>query len=253
MFCAAWWVSIKFSTFNQGCATTFMRSPLVAMKLIFQISVFILFISCSAHKEIVNSVKPEPWRQINSSLYIDTNGRLGFATDPSIVNIPRNELEGERCANVFLTTIGSQGKQSLNETILSSKFINAIVNEDLSKLEGKTKKGASEILEKLNSNEEWKISLYVVSNEDIEITSKDHHLEQMEKVYGLEVIPVGLEQISQFITLRPNPVNAELIVDNDAIMSFSESSISSSKSYIIRLPLSEIIRITCTDNHLRMN
>lgn len=144
------------------------------------------------------------------------------------------------------------GKQSLNETILSSKFINAIVNEDLSQLEGKTKKGAKNIVEKLNSNEEWKISLFVVSNEDIEITSKDHHLEQMEKVYGLEVIPVGLEQISQFVSLRPNPVNAELIVDNDAIMSFSESSISSSKSYIIRLPLSEIIRITCDDNDLRM-
>jgi uncharacterized protein (DUF433 family) len=31
MFCAAWWVSIKFSTFNQGCATTFMRSPLPAI------------------------------------------------------------------------------------------------------------------------------------------------------------------------------------------------------------------------------
>lgn len=145
------------------------------------------------------------------------------------------------------------GKQSLNETILSSKFINAIINEDLSQLEGKTKKGAKEIVEKLNSNEEWKISLFVVSNEDIEITSKDHHLAQMEKIYGLEVILVGLEQISQFVSLRPNPVNAELIVDNDAIMSFSESSISSSKSYIIRLPLSEIIRITCADSDLRMN
>ncbi len=145
------------------------------------------------------------------------------------------------------------GKQSLNETILSSKFINAIINEDLSKLEGKTKKGAREIIDKLNSNEEWKISLYVVSNEDIEITNKDHHLEQMEKVYGLEVISIGLEQISQFVSLRPKPVNAELIVDNDAIMSFSESSISSSKSYIIRLPLSEIIRVTCSDSSLRMN
>lgn len=145
------------------------------------------------------------------------------------------------------------GKQSLNETILSSKFINAIINEDLSQLDGKTKKGAAEIVEKLNSNDEWKISLFVVSNEDIEITSKDYHLEQMEKVYGLEVILVGLEQISQFVSLRPTPVNAELIVDNDAIMSFSESSISSSKSYIIRLPLSEIIRITCTDRDLRMN
>lgn len=147
----------------------------------------------------------------------------------------------------------SVGKQSVNGTILSSKFINAIISEDISQLEGKTKHGADEIIKRLNGNDEWKISLFVVSNEDIEITSKDHHLEQMEKMYGLEVIAVGLEQISQFISLRPTPINAELIVDNDAIMSFSESSISSSKSYIIRLPLSEIIRITCNDKLLRDN
>jgi hypothetical protein len=147
----------------------------------------------------------------------------------------------------------SVGKQSLNETILSSKFINALMTEDFSKLEGKTKIGAKNILEKLHSNEEYKISLYVVSNEEIEINNKDHHLEQLENTYGLEVIAIGLDQISQFVSLRPTPIHSELIVDNDAIMSFSESSISSSKSYILRLPLSEVIRITCNDSELRDN
>lgn len=147
----------------------------------------------------------------------------------------------------------SVGKQSLNETILSSKFINALITENFSKLEGKTKFGAKKILEKLQSNEEYKISLYVVSNEEIEINSKDHHLEQLEDTYGLEVIAIGLSQISQFVSLRPKPIHAELIVDNDAIMSFSESSISSSKSYILRLPLTEVIRITCNDAELRDN
>ena len=36
MFCPAWWVSIKFSTFNQGCATTFMRSPLTTIAVFAQ-------------------------------------------------------------------------------------------------------------------------------------------------------------------------------------------------------------------------
>jgi hypothetical protein len=147
----------------------------------------------------------------------------------------------------------SAGKQSLNETILSSKFINALITEDLSELRGKTKNGAKNILEKLNSNEEYKITLYVVSNEEIGSINKDHHLLQLEKMYGLEIVLIGLDQISQFVSLRPNPIHSKLIVDNDAIMSFSESSISSSKSYILRLPLSEIIRITCDDNNLRTN
>lgn len=145
------------------------------------------------------------------------------------------------------------GKQKTNEIILSSKFINALINENCEQLEGKTRRGAETIISKLNSNDEWKISLYVVSNEDVEINKRDHHLGQLEDLYGLEIISVGLEEISQFVTLRPEPVSAELIVDNDAVMSFSESSISSSKSYILRLPLSEIIRITCTDKELREN
>ena len=36
MFCSAEWVSIKFSTFNQGCATTFMRSPLTTIAVFAQ-------------------------------------------------------------------------------------------------------------------------------------------------------------------------------------------------------------------------
>lgn len=142
-------------------------------------------------------------------------------------------------------------KQSINETILSTKFINAIINEDTSSLSGKTKINAENIVTKLRSNEIWKLSLYVVSNEDFSFNQKDIHLEQLEKAYGLETISIGLEEISQFVSLRPEPVNANLIVENDAIMSFTESSISSSKSYVIRLPLSELIRISCTDSGLR--
>lgn len=143
------------------------------------------------------------------------------------------------------------GKQSVNGTILSSKFINAITTENTVNLEGKTKKGADEIIRRLTGNDEYKITLYVISNEEIEIKEKDSHLKLFEDSYGLEIVPIGLEEISQFVTLRPKPVHAELIVDNDAIMSFSESSISSSKSYILRLPLSEIVRITCDDSSLR--
>ena len=143
------------------------------------------------------------------------------------------------------------GKQSVNGTILSSKFINAIITEDTSSLRGKIKIGAEDIIKKLTSNDEYKITLYVVSNEEIEIKEKDSHLKLFESSYGLEIVPIGLEEISQFVTLRPKPVHAELIVDNDAIKSFSESSISSSKSYILRLPLSEIVRITCDDKDLR--
>jgi len=143
------------------------------------------------------------------------------------------------------------GKQSINETILSTKFINALINENLSVLDGDIKIKAKKILEKLTSNDLWKITLYIISNEEFELVKKDKHIIQLEKIYNLETITLGLKEIGEFISLRPIPIDAELILDNDAVMSYSESSISSSKSYILRLPLSEIIRITCKNKDLR--
>lgn len=144
-------------------------------------------------------------------------------------------------------------KQSINEAIISTKYVNAIINEDLSNLRGKTKKLAEKIIERLNSNEVWKFTLYIVSNDTLEIPENDKDIEQLKKLYDLEVINIGLSQISQIMSIRPEPLNATFVIDGDAIMSFSEHAISSKKSYIARLRISEVVRITCDDKNHREN
>ena len=142
--------------------------------------------------------------------------------------------------------------QSENETILSTKFINALINENTSNIEGKLKEYAEQIIDKLiNSNDIWKLQLFVISNEAKALSQSNAQLTQLEDLYGMEVVPIGLDQISKLMSIRPDPINCELVVDKDAIMSFSESSISSSKSYVLRLSLSELVRITCADKNLR--
>jgi hypothetical protein len=142
-------------------------------------------------------------------------------------------------------------RQSVNEPFISTKFINALTTENTNALDGKLKFFADKIVEKLNSTDEWSLYLYVVSNENIELQDSNEDLKNLERHYGLEIVPIGLVQITQYMSLRPKAVNAELMLDNDAIMSFSEDSIASSRSYIIRLPINEVIRITCDDESLR--
>lgn len=141
--------------------------------------------------------------------------------------------------------------QKINETIISTKFVNALINENLDDLKGKIKEKAEIILQKLTGNTIWKLMLYVVSNESFELSKSDGVLKQLEEMYGLEIIPIGLPYICQIMSIRPEPIDAELIVNIDAIMSFSESPISSSKSYIVRLPISEVIRVTSDNKDLR--
>lgn len=165
--------------------------------------------------------------------------------------------EEEKSINLFnfkfREKFNKQKTQSINETIISTKFINALITEKVDHLENKLKKYAETIIEKLNSNDIWKWNLYVISNENIELNKQDPSLVQLEDLYDLEIIPIGLNNIREIMSIRPEAVNAKIILDKDAIMSFSESSISSSKSYIIRLQLNELVRITCRNKETRMN
>lgn len=85
--------------------------------------------------------------------------------------------------------------QSVNETILSTKFINALINENTLHIDGKLKSIADKIVDKLiNSNDIWKMQLFVISNESEEIKKSDSHLQQLEELYGLEITPIGLNK-----------------------------------------------------------
>lgn len=47
------------------------------------------------------------WNKLRCGLYTNSKGDLAFATDPEIAFTPQNELEAERCPNVFITEFGT--------------------------------------------------------------------------------------------------------------------------------------------------
>ncbi|WP_312413845.1 AIPR family protein [Pseudescherichia sp.] len=142
-------------------------------------------------------------------------------------------------------------KQSFNEAFVSTKLVNCIMNESIDGLEGKLASYVTKINELLNGNEVWKLSLYMISNEALPIEHDESAIQQLKNVYDMEVISICLPHITSIMSIRPAPINAELIIDNDSLMSYSESSISTSKSYVIRLNAADVIRITCRNADLR--
>ncbi|OOE53661.1 abortive phage resistance protein, partial [Salinivibrio kushneri] len=144
-------------------------------------------------------------------------------------------------------------KQSNNEAFISTKIVNCILNSDSSGLEGKLKKLVDDAIERLNSNDVWKISLYMLSNESEPIDIDETSIQQLKDFYDMEVSSICLPQIKAMMSIRPKPISSELIIDNDALMSYSENTISTSKSYIVRLNAADIIRITCKTPEVRNN
>ncbi|MBQ6963081.1 MAG: AIPR family protein [Paludibacteraceae bacterium] len=143
-------------------------------------------------------------------------------------------------------------EQSINETIISSKYLNIIQSENNS-LDGKLKEITDFILEKNKSNEAWDTVLYIVSNENKELDESNQELKNLNQVYGIETKCIGLDTLVQLMSLHPAPVSTKIIVPAGAILTYSEDNISTEKSYVLCVRLTDLIRITCDDENLRNN
>lgn len=112
---------------------------------------FYLFIieSLSQTKDILDIADLVSDTDFNSILFNERYDDSGI--DSIVINDEERHIQ---LFNFKYRDKYSVGKQSVNGTILSSKFINALISEDISKLEGKTRKGAEEIIKYLNGNDE---------------------------------------------------------------------------------------------------
>lgn len=141
-------------------------------------------------------------------------------------------------------------EQSINEAIISSKYLNILRTEN-NILEGKLKVYTDNIIEKTGSDEIWNIVFYIVSNENKEIDNSNPELENLRSVYGIETKCIGLDTLTQLMSLHPQPVSTKIIVPTNSILTYSEDNISTEKSYVLCVRLIDLIRITCNDVNLR--
>lgn len=140
---------------------------------------------------------------------------------------------------------------SQNDALISMKFVHAFHNLDSNGLTAKTKMFVDKILEKLNSDEVWNLRLYMVSNENNGFPKEDEAIKNLKSQYGLDVITYVLGDFSNFISMRPEPIQATLLLNRNSVLSYEEEDLSSSKSYLVKLSVGELIRITSSSFEMR--
>lgn len=141
---------------------------------------------------------------------------------------------------------------STNDAFISMKFVNCLTGSDTGKsLVGKTAGFIGSIKEKLLSDDIWDMRLYMVSNENKGLPLENDAIAQLKDNFGLEVISYTLDDFSNFISERPEGSEATLLLNRNSVLSYEEEDLSSSKSYLIKLSVSEILRITGTDKEMR--
>ena len=124
--------------------------------------------------------------------------------------------------------------------------------KEFNKFDEKIKNKLYELNEILiNPQDEWKVELYQVSNEANEAVVSNNELKHLADLYAIEIKAIALDSISNFMSIRPKAINATIILDNDAVMCYTEDSKASAKSFIARMQCSEVLRITSTSETLR--
>lgn len=142
-------------------------------------------------------------------------------------------------------------KQSINDLIDSSKFFNALSTGNTQHLTGKIEQVAKNINERINSNQIWSIIYYYVTNENITLTSDNPNVKSFMEEYDIVFKGFGLNEIVEATSIRPRDINASFCVKKGAAITYEEDEMSSNKSYIVKMTLPELIRITCNDSQLR--
>jgi hypothetical protein len=142
-------------------------------------------------------------------------------------------------------------QQSKNEALASSKFFSMISNENNTLPQGKLKDALDDIIECNNGNDMWTTEFFIVSNENVTLDENDSDLYNFGKLYGCRICTVALNEIKEFTSNEPNDINATMIVSKENVMSYKENSLTSDVSYIVHLPLTELVRITADDPSLR--
>lgn len=189
-------------------------------------------------------------QDFNSTFFNDKNEDFGI--DAIFIDSETNTINLFNFK--FREKFNANNQQGVNDTFTSSKFLNIIQSQNVTGLNGKIKSKADEIINRLFvGNDIWKLVLYIISNESKELDISSNEIANLRKLYDLEVKPYNLDSISKIMSIRPKPINAVLHINNDFIIPFDENNFSSSKSYIIKIQATELLRITCDNETFRGN
>lgn len=139
-------------------------------------------------------------------------------------------------------------------TILdSSKFLLHLYQRNFKNIDSKTKEKMETIAERFDSDKIWKTELFLISNDNHGLKSDNQTLEIYKDYYDISVQSIVLDDIMSFISGKPDDISAQFLIDSDAVLTYEENSLSSSKSYLVKLSVANLIRMTCKSKELRNN
>ena len=162
--------------------------------------------------------------------------------------------EEEKCIKIFNFKFRRNFKANSvpkeKDVYDSVRFFASIENEKTDDLDSRTKQAVQDIIDKYKSNDPYETKFYMVANVD-EPFEEIPGLDQYKTLFDIDIISIVLGDIITYISNSPEDKCAELFVDADAILTYEPGAYSTSKSFLIKMPVCDLIRITCSNDAYR--
>lgn len=133
-----------------------------------------------------------------------------------------------------------------------TRFLSAICEENTAGLSPRTKEKIERIISLYNSTEIYNMELYMIANVN-EQFPEGTGLKRFKDHFSLSIKSILLDDISNFISDTPVDKTASLFVDVDSVLTYETNSYSTQKSFLLKLSIADLIRITCNDEAIRNN
>lgn len=123
-----------------------------------------------------------------------------------------------------------------------------IVPKDMGK---KVRDKIQDIRKKLNSNEAYRIYLYMVSNKLGDFAQGSiGHIRVLANNYGIKIINLSLDDLTKYIFDGRRATECQFMISKDDFLSFDGDNKSTKKSFIAKMSLVDVVRIFSNDEVL---
>lgn len=173
------------------------------------------------------------------------------------VNIVENE-NGEIDIQLFnfkyRSSFNPDKTKTENDISRSTKFLEYIIQGEQLSNNNIVTDQINSILSHLNSNNVCNIYMYMVSNEAHGFApSSNEYIKILEKNYGMQIINISLDDIISFYNTKKDNLKSSFMISPTEFLSFQSDEKSTQKSYILKLSLLDVIRISSNNQHLANN
>lgn len=145
-------------------------------------------------------------------------------------------------------------EESVNGSI---KFLEYICTDDNTQIEQLpddiVKEHVKKIYGYLNSNRLCNIELYMVSNENKTFTEDtDRYLGLLQKHFDIRIKTIVLDDVIGYFDMKKDSSPCKFMILPNDFLVFQQNELSTQKSYIVKMSLLDLIRITCNDTVLKI-